>query len=228
MNIDKNFLIIIEPTHPHHTVISSTFNTKNTSEALSSYQTYDYVIDLTILTTKKKLALLKELTRTTRAPIISELTCCFQEKVFLTYPQVIASLSTFFHSPTSSFEYFIPLHNSMAQKDLLIEIIDQFYKKIKFNPIHSQSIEFTFTMPRIVSQIINEAFFALEENLSTPEGIDLAMVNGVNYPIGPLLWAKKTGIKNIQTILEELYKYTKDNRYRPSLHLVKATLKKEY
>ena len=227
MNINKNILVILEPNHPHFSLISKKFESKNISEALSSYQTYDLVIDLTILSTKKKLAFLRELTRTTRAPIISEMTCCFQEKIFSSQNQVIASLSTFFHSPTNSFEFYIAPHINKSEIECTQDIIHQFYSKLNFKAIETSFIDFTFTLPRIVSQIINEAYFSLEENLASKEGIDQAMINGVNYPIGPLTWAKKSGIKNILTILEELYKYTKDNRYRPSLYMVKATFVKE-
>lgn len=227
MNINKNILIVIEPSHPHHALITKTFETKNISEALSSYQTYDLVIDLTILSTKKKLAFLKELTRTTRAPILSEMTCCFQEKIFSMYNQVVASLSTFFYSPKNSFEFYLAPHLNKSEIENFRDIIHQFYSKLNYNSIETHFIEFTFTMPRIIAQIINEAYFALDENLASAEGIDQAMIYGVNYPVGPINWAKKSGIKNILSLLEELYKYTKDNRYRPSLHLVKATFIKE-
>ena len=39
--------------------------------------------------------------------------------------------------------------------------------------------------PRIISMIINEAWFSLAENISTREEIDTAMKLGTNYPYGP-------------------------------------------
>src|SRR5688500_10761698 len=42
--------------------------------------------------------------------------------------------------------------------------------------------------PRIVSMIINEAWFTLNEKVSTREEIDTAMKLGTNYPYGPFEW----------------------------------------
>ena len=45
------------------------------------------------------------------------------------------------------------------------------------------------------SLIINEAFFALEEKVSTKEEIDTAMKLGTNYPFGPFEWGEKIGLQ---------------------------------
>ena len=71
-----------------------------------------------------------------------------------------------------------------------------------------------FVSARIVSMIINEAYFAKEEDVSTKEEIDIAMKLGTNYPYGPFEWAKKIGLKNIATLLSALSRQEK--RYEPS------------
>ena len=76
-----------------------------------------------------------------------------------------------------------------------------------------------FVSPRVISMIINEAFFALEENVSTKEEIDTAMKLGTNYPYGPFEWAKKIGLKKITALLFELSVVEK--RYGPSTLLLK-------
>ncbi len=70
---------------------------------------------------------------------------------------------------------------------------------------------------RVISMIINEAFFAFNENVSTIEEIDLAMKLGTNYPYGPFEWAEKIGVKNIFNLLKKLCE--KDTRYIPSAAL---------
>lgn len=55
---------------------------------------------------------------------------------------------------------------------------------------------------RILSMIINEAYYALQENLSTREEIDYAMKLGTNYPFGPFEWAQKIGLINICQVLK--------------------------
>ena len=41
--------------------------------------------------------------------------------------------------------------------------------------------------------IINEAFLALQEGVSTKEEINTAMKLGTNYPLGPFEWVEKIG-----------------------------------
>ena len=76
-----------------------------------------------------------------------------------------------------------------------------------------------FISARVVSMIINEAWFALEENVSTKEEIDIAMKLGTNYPYGPFEWGKKIGLKNIAAVLGELS--LTEKRYIPAPFLVK-------
>lgn len=64
---------------------------------------------------------------------------------------------------------------------------------------------------RVISMIINEAFFALEEGISTIDEIDLAMKLGTNYPYGPFEWTDKIGLQNIYHLLKSLS--LKDKRY---------------
>ena len=57
---------------------------------------------------------------------------------------------------------------------------------------------------RVISKVINEAFYALHENVSSKEEIDLAMKNGTNYPYGPFEWSEKIGLKNIYNLLSAM------------------------
>jgi len=76
-----------------------------------------------------------------------------------------------------------------------------------------------FISPRVVSMIINEAYFTLEENVSTKEEIDIAMKLGTNYPYGPFEWGKKIGLKKIAVLLTELS--LTEKRYEPASLLLK-------
>jgi len=79
-----------------------------------------------------------------------------------------------------------------------------------------------FISARVVATIINEAFFALEENISTEKEIDTAMKLGTNYPLGPFEWAEKIGIKEVYTLLCKLA--TVESRYIPCKLLEKKAL----
>lgn len=80
-----------------------------------------------------------------------------------------------------------------------------------------------FISARIISMIINEAYYAKGENVSTEKEIDIALKLGTNYPFGPFEWAKIIGIKNIYGLLKILSET--DMRYNPSAELeLEATI----
>ena len=70
---------------------------------------------------------------------------------------------------------------------------------------------------RPIAMIINEAYFALEEGVSTKTEIDTAMKLGTNYPFGPFEWAALIGLSHIYSLLHLLS--LSDTRYIPSLLL---------
>ena len=74
--------------------------------------------------------------------------------------------------------------------------------------------------PRVVCSIINEAWFALEENVSTAMDIDTAMKLGTNYPFGPFEWSEKIGHSNVVALLQMLA--ASEDRYTPSSLLLKT------
>lgn len=94
-------------------------------------------------------------------------------------------------------------------KNKAAHILSYFGKKIEWVPDIPG-----FITARVVSMIINEAYFALDEKVSSKEEIDTAMKLGTNYPYGPFEWGEKIGLKNIYDLLQDL-SFT-DKRYEPS------------
>ena len=72
---------------------------------------------------------------------------------------------------------------------------------------------------RILSMIINEAAFALMEDVADAGDIDTAMKLGTNYPEGPLRWVDVIGVDVIVGILHALYSEYGEERYRPCVLL---------
>lgn len=68
--------------------------------------------------------------------------------------------------------------------------------------------------PKVICMIINEAYFTLAEGTATRNDVDLAMKLGTNYPFGPFEWAERIGLKNVVSLLEAVYRETRDERYR--------------
>jgi 3-hydroxybutyryl-CoA dehydrogenase len=71
-----------------------------------------------------------------------------------------------------------------------------------------------FITSRVIAMIINEAWFALEEGISTKDEIDTAMRLGTNYPYGPFEWGDQIGLKNIYALLDKLGRT--NDRYKPA------------
>lgn len=82
-----------------------------------------------------------------------------------------------------------------------------------------------FVGARVISMVINEAYFALEEDLASIRDIDLAMKNGTNYPYGPFEWVDKIGIHKIYELLTKLS--VTGTRYDVAPLLVKRMNEKE-
>lgn len=79
-------------------------------------------------------------------------------------------------------------------------------------------------LPRILSALVNEAAFALEDGIATPADIDTALRLGLNYPRGPLEWADLIGLDQVVTTLDGLYAYYGEDRYRVAPYLRRALL----
>jgi 3-hydroxybutyryl-CoA dehydrogenase len=69
---------------------------------------------------------------------------------------------------------------------------------------------------RILAMLINEAVDAVFMQVASPEGVDLAMMKGVNYPKGLLQWADEIGLEKVLLQLEDLFAEYGEDRYRPN------------
>jgi 3-hydroxybutyryl-CoA dehydrogenase len=76
---------------------------------------------------------------------------------------------------------------------------------------------------RVLAMIINEAFYTLQDKVSTPAEIDTAMKLGTNYPFGPFEWGAKIGLGAIDELLTILSRT--DSRYNPA-DMLKSEVKR--
>jgi 3-hydroxybutyryl-CoA dehydrogenase len=74
-------------------------------------------------------------------------------------------------------------------------------------------------LPRLVAQIANEAAFALEEEIASPEDMDTAMKLGFNWPLGPFEFTRLIGPRRAVDLLERLER-EKGAAYAPSPRLL--------
>lgn len=71
---------------------------------------------------------------------------------------------------------------------------------------------------RILATIINEAYFTLQDEVSTKEEIDEAMRLGTGYPLGPFEWGQRIGLASVLSLLGALSR--ENSRYMPAKALI--------
>jgi len=77
---------------------------------------------------------------------------------------------------------------------------------------------------RTMAMLANEGFEAVLQGVADAGDIDAAMRYDVNYPLGPIEWARKIGLDRVLSVLDNIYALTGDPRYRASLGLRCATV----
>lgn len=75
---------------------------------------------------------------------------------------------------------------------------------------------------RTVAMLANEAFEAALHGVADEAGIDAAMRFGVNYPVGPVEWARRIGLDHVVSVIDAVFEATHDPRYRVSYGLRRA------
>jgi 3-hydroxybutyryl-CoA dehydrogenase len=77
----------------------------------------------------------------------------------------------------------------------------------------------TEVLSRLFAQIANEAAFALEEGIASPDDMDTAMQLGLNWPLGPLGLTAMVGSERAVEVLEAL-QAEKGGAYLPAPYLL--------
>ncbi len=72
---------------------------------------------------------------------------------------------------------------------------------------------------RTVAMLANEAFDAVHQQVCSEAAVDIAMRGGVNYPIGPVEWARRIGLDRVLAGLDHLQAHYGEPRYRASARL---------
>lgn len=67
---------------------------------------------------------------------------------------------------------------------------------------------------RTVAMLVNLAADALAARVASADDIDTAMRLGVNYPLGPLAWGGRWGVRAVLTVLDSLENWYRDGHYR--------------
>ena len=78
-----------------------------------------------------------------------------------------------------------------------------------------------FVAQRVLACIVNVGCEIAQARIATPADIDKAVRLGLNYARGPLEWGDRIGPRRVLDILEGLFAFYRDPRYRPSPWLIR-------
>lgn len=101
-----------------------------------------------------------------------------------------------------------------STSDETLTIIKDVTKKLDKIPVEVNDFP-GFISNRILMPMINEAIYALYENVGTVEDIDAVMKLGMNHPMGPLTLADFIGLDVCLNIMNVLLDGFNDPKYRP-------------
>jgi 3-hydroxybutyryl-CoA dehydrogenase len=67
---------------------------------------------------------------------------------------------------------------------------------------------------RIVSQLVNEAAFAIGEGVGSADDVDTGLTLGLSHPRGPVAWSEAVGLEHVLAVLDGLWEERHEERYR--------------
>ena len=78
-----------------------------------------------------------------------------------------------------------------------------------------------FVAQRVVAAIVNVACDIAQQRIAAPEDVDAAVRLGLAYPHGPIAWGDRIGPARVLAVLDALWTFYRDPRYRPSPWLLR-------
>lgn len=107
----------------------------------------------------------------------------------------------------------IEIIKSLVTSEETARFVEDFAKALGKESVRAPDIP-GFIVNRILMPMLNEAVFALQGGVATPEDIDKAMKLGTNHPMGPLALIDLIGLDVTLNITEVLYREFQDPKYR--------------
>lgn len=206
MTMSKILLVYNEFTPSIIDIENSQFEAIHVKNLNHKNNKYDYAFDFTFLSLKEKMKLFEKL-ETVKYEYYSDLTCYSNQPLHEEYQKLMGSFSCLLVTETRKIEFFCQGNRHEVTRVL---------SDLGLSPFWYESFGIGFVYPRVLAQIVNEAYFALEDKIANKKDIDRAMKFGVNYPLGPFEWSQtketifKTLLKELQTIDPKRYQISQN------------------
>jgi 3-hydroxybutyryl-CoA dehydrogenase len=114
----------------------------------------------------------------------------------------------------------VEIIRGLSTSDETTQVVFQVSERMGKVPVEANDSP-GFISNRILCPMINEAIFALQEGIGSPEAIDTVMKLGMNHPMGPLTLADLIGLDVVLSVMEVLQRDMGEDKYRPAYLLRK-------
>lgn len=142
-------------------------------------------------------------TNTSSLPIV-EIAVCTKR------PDKVVGMHFFNPAPVMKL---VEVIKTLATSDETAQFAYDFAVALGKEPVSTKDIP-GFIVNRILIPMLNEAVYAYQDGLGTPEDIDKAMKLGTNQPIGPLALIDLIGLDVTIDVMDTFYQEFQDSKYR--------------
>lgn len=107
----------------------------------------------------------------------------------------------------------VEIIKSLTTSDETVQFAYDFAQALGKEPVKTKDTP-GFIVNRILVPMLNEAVFAYQDGVGTPEDIDKAMMLGTNQPIGPLALIDLIGLDVTIDVMDVFYEEFQDSKFR--------------
>ena len=186
------------------------------TKSLTAVSQTDYVVEAATENPELKINLFSELDRLAQPEVIlaSNTSSISLTKIAAATERPDKVIGMHFFNPVPLMRL-VEIIRGLATTDETTATAVELARKMGKEPVEANDSP-GFISNRILCPMINEAIFALQEGIGTPEAIDAVMKLGMNHPMGPLTLCDLIGLDVVLFVMEVLQRDLGEDKYRPA------------